>query len=75
MKKFLFEQITKDTRLAMETDIISTFSKWMPFVDVQDIDIDIMESNSSGNKIAINVVFYIHKDPNSLSSVQVELGE
>lgn len=74
LQKFLFEQINNDTILAIEADIISTFARWMPFVEVQDIDIDISESNSSGNKIAIDVTFLVNRDPSSLSSVQVNIG-
>ena len=75
LRRFIFENITEDTKMNIQNDIISNFSKWLPFVEIKDIQVDISESNSSLNTISINLSFSINRDPNSLSSVQVEIGE
>ena len=45
----------------------------MPFVDLQDIQINTEPVNSDQNKIKINIVFSIRRAPNTLESVGVVL--
>ena len=37
IRRFLFEQITDDTGIEIENDIVETFQTWLPFVQLQDI--------------------------------------
>ena len=76
LSKFLFEQITPETILGIQNEIIETFNFWLPFITIRDIQIETSSTDgSSQNQISINVVFNLDKDPNTLESVQVELGE
>jgi len=72
IRRFLFEQITENTVIEIENDIVSTFSRWLPFVQLNDINIDI--SDQDRNKIKIDIKFNIANAPNDLQSVGVVLG-
>ena len=78
LRKFLFEQFTDELRLQIENDILDTFDFWLPFVQVKDLTIEMSEATGgsvNNNKLIISVVFNITRDPNTLESVQVEIGE
>ena len=71
IRRFLFEQITKNTVVEIENDIVDTFSRWLPFVQLNDIKVDITDQDR--NKIKIDVKFNIANAPNDLQSVGVVL--
>ncbi len=71
IRRFLFEQITEDTQVQIENDIVDTFSTWLPFVELREINID--TSNQDKNQININIVFNIKRAPNTIESVGVVL--
>ena len=71
IRRFLFEQITENTVIEIENDIVATFSRWLPFVQLNDIKIDITEQDR--NKIKIDIKFNIANAPNDLQSVGVVL--
>ena len=71
IRRFLFEQITENTVIQIENDIVETFGKWLPFVQLNDINVDI--GNQDRNQIKINIVFNISNTPNDLQSVGVVL--
>ena len=39
LKRFVFEQITEDTKIQIENDIVDTFETWLPFVELRNIEI------------------------------------
>ena len=58
-------------------DILDTFEFWLPFVQIRDLEVQMSEVTAGGvnnNKLIISVVFNIKRDPNTLESVQVEIG-
>ena len=71
IRKFLFEQITEDITIQIENDIVDTFSRWLPFVQLSDILIDL--KNQDRNQIKIEVKFNIANTPGELESVGVVL--
>ena len=73
LKRFVFEQITEDTKIQIENDIVDTFETWLPFVELRDIEVITNSITEDRNKININIVFNIKKAPNSLESVGVVL--
>ena len=76
LRNYLFEQFTDETVLSIQNDIVDVFKLWMPFVEIRDIQINMDENDSIGkNKMNINIVFNITRDPDTLESVQVEIGE
>ncbi len=77
LRNYLFEQFTEELKLKMENEILDTFEFWLPFVQVRNLDIKMSddERGIGKNKLSINVLFNITKDPNTLQSVQVEIGD
>ena len=64
IRRFLFEQIAENTVIEIENDIVATFSRWLPFVQLNDINIDITDQDR--NKIKIDIKFNIPNAPNDL---------
>ena len=54
LRRFLFEQITENTVVEIENDIVEGFNFWMPFVQIRDIQIDL--SRQDANQIGIKLV-------------------
>ena len=78
LRKFLFEQFTDELRLQIENDILDTFEFWLPFIQVKDLKVQMSDATAgsvNNNKLIISVVFNITRDPNTLESVQVEIGD
>ena len=77
LKKYLFEQFTNDIKDDITSEILNTFQFWLPFVNIVNLTVDMDKSNDGVGKNKMNIIvdFNITKDPNSLESVQVEIGE
>ena len=76
LRKYMFEQFTDETRIIIENEIVETFKTWLPFVEIKDLNIDMKEIDTVGkNKLNIFVLFNIIRDPNTLESVNVTIGE
>ena len=74
LRSYMFEQVTDETIINIQNDIVDTFKVWLPFVEIQDIQVSANETDDIGrNKLLINIIFNITKDPTSLESVQVEI--
>ena len=71
LRRFLFEQITDDTAIEIENDIVDTFQTWLPFVELRHIDVDLGDQDR--NQIKINVTFNVRNAPTELQSVGVVL--
>ena len=69
IRRFLFEQITDDTVIQIENDIVDTFQIWLPFVELREIDITLPEKGK--NQINIFIKFNIRNTPADLQSVGV----
>ena len=68
LKQLLFEQASDETNIQIENNIVDVFELWLPFVQLQNINID---RRDDVNQININIEFNISRTPNSLESVQV----
>ena len=83
LRRYLFEQITGETLLSIKNHIIDSFKVWLPFVEIKNIDVrksdDVGNEGSlqlsAANSIYINITFNINRDPNTLESVSVTVGE
>ena len=74
LRSYMFEQVTDEIIVNIQNDIVDTFKVWLPFVEIQDIQVSANETDDVGrNKLLVNIVFNITKDPTSLESVQVEI--
>jgi|TARA_Y100000310_G_scaffold211669_1_gene212397 phage baseplate assembly protein W len=76
LRKYMFEQVNEDTTVQIQGDILTTIGNWLPFVEVRELDVSMEGSDTTGrNKLSISVVFNITRDPSTLESVQVEIGD
>tara|TARA_R110001583_G_scaffold43522_1_gene138472 strand:+ start:710 stop:1153 length:444 start_codon:yes stop_codon:yes gene_type:complete len=76
LRKYLFEQFSDETAFSIQNDIVDTFKKWLPFVEIQDIQVSMSDDSSIGkNTMNVTILFNITQDPNTLESVSIEIGE
>ena len=76
LRKFLFEQFTDESRISIENDITDTLKFWLPFVEITKLIIGMDDDYDIGrNKLKIDITFNINKDPNTLTSIQLDIGE
>jgi len=69
LKTLLFEQMTEDTTIQIENNIVDVFERWLPFVDLRGININQDQNN---NQVNINIEFSIKRSSSSLESVNVK---
>ena len=74
IRRFLFEQINEDTNILIENEIVDTFERWLPFVDLKELDVNTSSTNTDRNQIEIKITFSIRRAPGTLESVGVVLG-
>ena len=68
LRQLLFEPMTEDLTIQIENNIVDVFQRWLPFVELRNIDI---ENKNELSQTKINIEFNIRRAPNSLESVQV----
>ena len=68
LRSLIFEPLTEDITIQVENNIVDVFSRWLPFVDLRDIQV-VRDDNL--NQVNINITFSVRRAPNSLESVQV----
>jgi phage baseplate assembly protein W len=76
LDKYIFEQISDDTIIAMQNEIIDGFGLWFPFLNIEDIVINADQLDQFGkNTINIEVIFSLTTNPNILGTVKTTVGE
>ena len=77
LRKYLFEQFSDEVVFSIQNDIVDTFKRWLPFVEIQDLQVNMSNRDDSIGKNTMNVtiLFNITQDPNTLESVSIEIGE
>ena len=77
LRSVLFEQMDGDIDLEIQENIVNKLSFWLPFVNIEDIQIFGIEDdgNFDKNTVAVKIVFNINQDPTTLASVQVEVNQ
>ena len=73
LKRFVFEQINENTSIEIENNIVDVFETWLPFVELNNIEINTGAENQEHNKIKINITFSIKRAPGTLESVGIIL--
>jgi len=68
LKQLLFEQMTDDITIQIENEIVDTFQRWLPFIDLNNIEVN---RRDDINQVNINIEFNINRTPNATESVQV----
>ena len=75
LRKYLFGQVDEDVIIKIQNDILDSFKLWLPFVEIRDIQVTFKELDVGGNTLGLHIIFNIKQDPNTLDSVQVEIGD
>jgi phage baseplate assembly protein W len=70
LRRYLFEPASDELRIMIENDIVDSFAKWLPFLTVTDITI-----NMTSSTLDISVSFGLSDNPGSTASVAVSIGE
>ena len=70
LKQYLFEPFDEDIKMAIQNNIIDTFSIWLPFVTIVALDVEMSEANT----LKIFVEFALNIDTTIVESVQVIIG-
>jgi len=70
LRQYLFGQITEETLLQIQESISSTFNFWLPFVQIQNIN---LKNGTNANSIVVDILFNIKQDPNTMESVQISI--
>ena len=73
LKQFLFEPFDENVVLQIKYVIIESMNYWLPFVIVNDIQVEMSVTERSTMDIRVN--FSLKKDPNKHESIQVIVGE
>ena len=68
LRSLIFEPLTEDITIQIENNIVDVYSRWLPFVDLRNINVN---RKDDLNQVNINIDFNIRRAPNSLESVQV----
>mgnify|MGYP003136833372 CR=1 FL=1 len=68
LRSLIFEPLTEDITIQIENNILDVFGRWLPFVDLRNIEV---VRNDNLNQVNINIKFSVRRAPNSLESVQV----
>ena len=68
LRSLIFEPLTEDITIQIENNIVDVFSRWLPFIDLRNINVN---RRDDLNQVNINIDFNIRRAPNSLESVQV----
>ena len=74
LRTYLFQQLDNSTVDEIKADLTTTFQNLLPFVTINNIDVNISQMDSLGkNTISIRVDFHVTRDPNTLDSVIVDV--
>ena len=73
LKRFLFEPFSDEVVNNIGNSIIEAMDYWMPFVQINDILVNMSTSLESTLEISIN--FSLKKDPQTVESIQINIGE
>jgi len=75
LRRYLFEQLTADKIASIKGEIIESFSFWLPFVEIKKLEVSSGKGDIENRKLVVAIIFNINRDPRTLSSVSVIVGE
>ena len=82
LKKFLFDPFTSDVVESIKSSIFDTLAYWLPFVQVENIIVEMSEANPVQNqggeynsRMEVSIEFSLKKDPTTTDSVQINIGD
>ena len=78
IRRYMFEQFTEEVAASIKGHIVEAFEFWLPFVEIQDIQISMADDEGyqggiGKNALSVYVKFNIKRDQNASDSIQVEI--
>lgn len=74
LRGLLFEQIDETTLISIQDSILDSLEVWLPFVEVQDIQVLNNDRRSDLNQVVVKVIFNIKQNPNTTDSVSINFS-
>tara|TARA_Y100000361_G_scaffold93719_1_gene83676 strand:- start:1282 stop:1752 length:471 start_codon:yes stop_codon:yes gene_type:complete len=74
LRSLLFEQIDESTLLSIQDTILDSLEFWLPFVEIQDIQILKDDRRTDINQIVVKILFNIKQNPNTTESVSINFS-
>tara|TARA_R100000231_G_scaffold6204_1_gene9230 strand:- start:1378 stop:1863 length:486 start_codon:yes stop_codon:yes gene_type:complete len=74
LRSIIFETIDEATLIAIQDIILDSVEYWLPFVEVQDIQLLQDARATDSNKVIVKIIFNIKQDPNTTDSVSVDFN-
>ena len=76
LRQYMFEQVSDDLVFKIQNSILDTFKLWLPFVEVNDIQIKTYDDDPlvGVNEIRVNILFNIKQDPNTVDSITINFS-
>lgn len=62
LRRFLFEQNLPSTRSSIESTVSSQISIYLPYLDVQDIQVGATSADIEENSVSLKITYYIPSD-------------
>ena len=77
LRTLLFNNIDESTEITVQQNIVDTFKFWLPFVNIQNIQINTQSTEPSlnTNTISVNIVFNIVQDPDTTASITLDFND
>ena len=74
LRGVLFQQIDESTLLSIQDTILDSLQYWLPFVEVQDIQISNDDSKTDTNQVVVSIIFNIKQDSSTTDSVSINFS-
>ena len=62
LRQYLFEQNLDSTRGTMLSDIYSQVGKYLPYLDIQDVQVTATDVEIDSNSLRLTIIYYIPSD-------------
>ena len=74
LRSVLFQPINDETLISIQNIILDSVEYWLPFVEIQDIQLLSSNTATDENKVVVKIIFNIKQDPNTTDSVTVDFA-
>tara|TARA_B100000287_G_scaffold435289_1_gene502866 strand:+ start:978 stop:1427 length:450 start_codon:yes stop_codon:yes gene_type:complete len=73
LRQFLFEPFTEEVQSSIRESITKTFGLWLPFVNILELNVDMVEydDEEGKNTLKVSIRFAVSNSPTAIDSVSV----
>jgi len=64
LRRFLFEQNITSTRESIRSSVSNQISRYLPYLDIQEIEVDALSADIDSNTMSLRITYYIPSDIN-----------